>query len=240
MKILSITGFDLFNKLYEGETSFSNLCIENHYTMNTLQDYPSLIERLKRADFLTNPVRFTDFRAEGLSIANIVLPYSLFTGCEFNGSIFIESDLSNATFSNCRFSGCSFAKSNLSESFFVNCEFAQCNFEEINGLGANFMKSRIRSTIFVKAQLQESIFSDALLSEVDFTKANLSSANLERASVAGVNFFRAHLKKTNLKNLRALDEALNLEFAVYLNTRVGEKEQLLLLSTMKKRFFSVE
>ena len=131
------------------------------------------------------------------------LQESIFIGCDFHGTKFVEADLEGSDLALCRSLNGDFALSGFRSASISNGEFRQCRFTRANLEGALLSESRLvicdlefanlSLARFSKCRIYRCNLSDAELENCTFEKCYLSSIDFGNRSLDDISFAESKL-----------------------------------------------
>ncbi len=171
-----------------------------------------LSEYLLTQDLQANPVILSNSNiSEDVDLKGLQMPFLV--GIKLN-------------YPNSRLGNANLEKANLSDSYFRDARLGNSNLR-----GAILTRTRIYSSSFYAADLQGADISFADMSHSGFRKSILKNAN-----VSGTDFMRASFEEADLSGVVGLEQAKNLEYALFLRTIIDPQNKEILERLLKDRF----
>ena len=118
----------------------------------------------------------------------------------FNGSIFINCEISKCDFSRCDFEGVKFANTTIQDSIFNNADIKSVYWNHCNFIQCDFSDSYIERNDFNNCTFENCIFSKAAVTNNEFKHNDFVKSNLEKSMFTLNVFIYSSFNNMNLGN----------------------------------------
>ena len=175
------------------------------YWMNRMGDRQREIERLQKElkyfqEYFNPEATFhvsktisllKELGVKELKLVRLYLENASMLGWEFEKTLFMGCQLSQAFFDNGRFQKCDFIRSDCSLTIFSEAEISN----------SQFVTCSLNNADFKDASLFNVIFKSSIFTQTDFSFATLSKCSFEESSFIGTNFTEALLENCDLTGI---------------------------------------
>lgn len=214
-----MSGYEFVQKGLAGERDFRGIHLSG-FNFHVDEGGRELQEYFKGQDFKKDPIDVSGSNLEGLCAFKIDLPY-----LRARGTLLYEAHLEVPNLEGADFSGANLRNTHLS---YANLEGAMMR--EAILARARLYRSNLHRANLYQTNLQTADFRWASLDSADMRYANawgtnFEEATLDRADISHARVAYANLKGASIKGVKGLDNADEIEYAIFNNTRVGPDER---------------
>ena len=213
-------GKEFVRQALSGERDFSKTRLEEGFDLSGYESFDELQKYLKNQNLKENPFAIDYSQLKGVKAMGIYLPY-------VKGR---EADLEGANLGGAYLGGADLERAYLERADLLGAYLGGANLG-----GANLEGANLKGAYIERANLKGAYLGGANIWEANLRGANLERTDLERANLRKTDLRGANLGRANLKAVKNLDEVLNLEEAIFCETRVSEKEKAIIESALKER-----
>jgi uncharacterized protein YjbI with pentapeptide repeats len=229
-RLIQMKGNEFVRKILSGERDFTRIIIDGRGVKGSAkpltgpEEFEAMQEYLKSANLKAEPLNLGSAQLHYVNIDGIYMPYTVARGIVITGFSSIRGvnleganlksnyDTENskvdqteliANFDGSNMKGVDFHNADLCSAQFRDCDLRNADFYRVSGDGFSF--------------------DGANLEDANFTRAFLNRSRFKGACVRGANFEHAQLYYSELEGVVGLEDAKNLEYAVFNNTKVDAK-----------------
>ena len=216
---MQMRGEQFVVKVLAGERDFSGIKLEEYFDLFGYEDFPVMQEYLRKADLEKDPVVIDNSDFSYVKARELYLPHV--KGKEAN---LTKADLVRADLREADLEGVSLIEANLTKA-----DLAEANLTK-----ADLAEANLREAYLVRADLREAHIFEANLRRANLMGARLGCANLMASYLGGANLKGANLKGADLQYVENLQGAVNLGYALFLETKVGKPEEIIIEEALKR------